>query len=342
MTQAAEKNLSKTGLHRLLAAVGSQPTETEKVSAEKFDFHRPHCFSPGQMQNLKALAEKLARAICEKFNRFYNSTFEVTIASIELYYAGPFFAGNQPLVSGSMVSKVEPVEPQNPNSPFCLAFSSDQHTCGTVTIPKQSATKFLQLILGESESAKNPADNNLSHLELSILTDIASIFVNALALSHKSLSFLPADKINSDQIPLHLNPTDAVCSITIDIKKAQAQDTSQVFLILDCSRLDSAVGKEIHAAKKTSADDITKAVTEHLQYITVPLTAELGCANLTLEQAMSLGKNDVLILNKKTSEDAWLLLEGKKIFKGRVAKLQGCKAILITAPAAASNLNKKP
>ena len=62
----------------------------------------------------------------------------------------------------------------------------------------------------------------------------------------------------------------------------------------------------------------------------ISITAHLARTSLTIEEAMNLQVDDVLLLDKKTSESIELFVEGRTIFRGRPAKSEGKRAIIIT------------
>ena len=60
------------------------------------------------------------------------------------------------------------------------------------------------------------------------------------------------------------------------------------------------------------------------------MTAQLDSAMLNFEDAIGLQIGDILLLDKKLDEGAEVMVQGRRLFYGRLAKNRGSKALVIT------------
>jgi flagellar motor switch protein FliM len=306
---------SKKRIHQLLAAIGSGEMEdTTQMEVTEYDWLRPHYFSSSQLEKLNDFTERTASMIRERLSELCHSGFDVTVASVTQHFADTFF---------SQIA-------ESKSSDHHLAFSADQDCmCGTVSIPPQTAILLVTQLLGDSESEKD-AIRALSQLEESLLQDIASSIIEILSRSCDDCDFHPMASIVKGRPPLDAQGTEELCEITLNIKKADSEENSEVQLLLFCRTLDPIVGKNIQAVSGLSAEDISKAILERLQEMPVTITAQLGSAMLTLEEVVSLCPDDVLLLDKATDEPVDLVAEGWSLLRGLPAKSAGKYAVVIT------------
>lgn len=317
MSSAIVNNLSREKIKELLAAVGSEPTEdTTQIEATEHNWHQPHCFSSDQLKKLDSFTKKTAVAIAQKFADFYHSDFNVTIASTTQHFADEFLNQTSDGKQGD----------------YYLAFGTDQdHPCGLISIPPQTATIWATQLLGESESEED-SGRDLSQLEESLLLDIISAIVEALSNSHDSYNFQPARSITRGQLPLELQGTEELCRITFRVEKADSENSSEAHFLILCDKLEPVVGKTAQIAGGFSAEDISKAILDHLQQMSISVTAQLASTVLTFEEVMSLQADDILLLDKRIDELVELIVEGRTIFRGRPAKSAGKYAVVVTEP----------
>jgi len=322
MSSTVTNNLSKAKIQQLLAAVGSRTTEdTSQTEAAEYDWHQPHYFSSNQLKKLDNFTRKVASVIAQKFAAFYHNDFNVTIASTTQHFANELL--NELLESGQ--------------NDYYLAFGADQqrdavefaHPCGLIGIPTQTAIVWATQLLGDTKSEED-SSRDLSQLEKSLLLDTASTIVEALSASSRSLNFQPAKSIVKGHPPFEPQSTEELCKITFGVKKAGSDNSSEAYLLIPCSKLESAIEKATKANDKFSNEDISKAILNHLQQMSISVTAQLASTLLSFEEIMNLQVGDILLLDKRTDEPVELIVEGRQFFQGRPAKSVGKFAVLIT------------
>jgi len=312
MSRAAN-NLSNGKINQLLSVVGSGPMEdTTGIKATEYNWNQPHYFDRKQLNKLDDLIKKVARAMTVKFADFCHSEFDVSVVSTMQHFAAELV--DQAMESGQ--------------NDYYLAFGTDQdHPCGLISIPTQTAFIWATQLLGDPESEKN-SGRDLSQLEESLLSDLLSALIEAF--SQKIWDFQPAKNIVRGLFPFELEGTEELCKITFDVKKGDQEKGSEAYILILCSELESAVGKAEQTVGEFSADDISKAILGHMQQMPVCITAQLASTVLTLEEIMSLEVGDILLLDKKVNDPIELITSGRTALLGRPAKSAGKHAVVIT------------
>ncbi len=318
MTQTTENNPGRTRVQQLLASIGSrQPAEDGKIEAIEYDWHQPHFFNEQQMKKIAGLASKMASLIADKFGILCQRSFEVTVTSASEHFAGNF------------LSQDPQGQTQGPGN-FYLPFGSGGQTpCGFISIPPQSALVWATQLLGDTETKEN-ATRALSSLEASFLFDTASLIIAAICGAAEKCDFHPAADAMTDRLPLQLKGAEEFLKITFQVKKKDSATPTEAHILILCEKIAPAIGDSIQTADKTPAKDITQAIQNYIEMISVPVTCQLACVPVTVEQMMNLSAGDILLLDKKVDEPAELLVAGRTLCRGRCAKSAGKYALAVT------------
>jgi len=287
--------------------------DTTGIEATEYNWNKPHCFDTKQLNRLDNFTKKVARAMTVKFVDFCHSEFDVSVVSTMQHFAAELV--DQAMESGQ--------------DDYYLAFGTDpDHPCGLISIPTQTAFIWATQLLGDPESEEEDSGRNLPQLEESLLLDLLSALIEAF--SQKIWDFQPAKNIVRRLFPLELKGTEELCKITLDVEKSDQEKSSEAYILILSSELETAVGKAERTVGVFSADDISKAILGNMQQMPVCITAQLASTVLTLEEIMSLELGDILLLDKKVNEPIELITSGRTALLGRPAKLAGKHAVVIT------------
>lgn len=322
MTRAFD-NLTAQRIKQLLGSVGDESIEEAKQNVEAFehDWRQPRYFSRDQLIELKYFAESVAVAASEKFTQFYKTDFTVTTESISQHFANEFIRQT----------------PDENNPDLFLRFGNapaegaeDAGPWGLVGIPQKTALAWTTQSLGQNDSNEDPA-RSLSQLEISLLLDIAALFVEALSSSCENQTSHIIGKIVSGQFPLDVENTKELCRITFNTKTANSDEPSEkAFLLILCDKLGTAT-KIVNKGEKTlSSEDASEAIAEHLNRMPVSVDVQLGSASITFGQLMNLAADDILLLDTKVTEPANLIAGDIELFQAKPAKSEGKYAVAIT------------
>lgn len=329
MTNEVTDNLTKEKIQQLLAAAGHEPHQDAEQNTEtpEHNWHQPHYFSRDQLKIIQHFAESVAVATSLKFAELYHSDFEVTAASTSLHFASELLS---PPTDNKQCDFYLPFGTgQTPAPETQTDIPENIRPCGVIAIPHETAIIWTTELLGDAKSEQD-STRNLSQLEESLLSDIAPLLVGAFSDSCDTQDFHPADNVVVRQFPLELVKSEELCKIALDIKKADSENTSKPYLLINCNKLEPVTGIATQAADEIPPEDISKAIIRHLQQMNLSVTAQLGTAYLTFEELVGLGAEDILLLDKKVDGPVELLVEGRELLHGRPAKSAGKYAIAIT------------
>ncbi len=318
MTQTRDNNPGRMKLQQLLAAIGSKAgDDSMQIESVEYDWHQPHFFNNQQMKKLAVFTSKMAALIAQKFGALCQKICEVKITSTSEHFAGQFL-GQEP--AG---------QTQGPGN-YYLPFSTGQKTpCGFVSIPPQTAIVWTTQLLGDTES-KEKSIRPLSDLESSLLFDIASLIVEAIKGADEKCSFHPAADNMTNTLPLQLKGSEEFCQITFQVKKEDSEADSEAHILILCDKLAPVVCESAQTEVAISAKETALAMQEHIEEISVPISAQLACVPVSVEQMLNLADGDILLLDKKVDEPIELHVAGRILFRGRCAKSAGKYALAVT------------
>jgi len=300
MTKPAANNLIREKTQQLLTAAGSMPAEDiSQIDTAEYNWQEPRYFTGAQLEMLENFTRNVAKAISRVFADLYHSDFSVTVVSTTQHFADEILDKASDAKQGNYFQAFE---------------TSKNRSAGFIDIPFQSAIAWTGQLLGETKPQED-SKKDLSQLEESLLLD------------------LPDKKIIKGQVPLNFPENPELCRITFNISENNSEtpdEAREVYFVMLCEELRSAVDKNTRTDKEFSAEDISKAILGHLQKIEVTVTAQLASATLTFEEIMSLDGDDILLLDKKADEPIDVVVDYRPIFRGRPAKSAGKYAVVIT------------
>ena len=315
MSDASANSLSREKIQQLLTAVGSGPKEdATQMEAAEYDWQQPHYFSSAQLKRLDDLTKEAAKEMAEKFAKFCNNEFDVTVVSTTEHFAAQLRARD--------------LESKQAN--YYLPFGSDQdHPDGLISIPAQTAFIWATQLLGDSESEED-SGRDLSQLEESLLLDIASALLGAFSSSFETCDFQPDESFIKRPLPLELQGTEALCKITFQVRKNDQEKSTEAHILILCDKLRTMLGKTVQVVDKSSAEDTSKAIFDRMQQMPVSVTAQLASTMLTFEEIINLRPNDILLLGKRIDEPIDLIVDDRAVCHGWPAKSDGRYAVVIT------------
>ena len=313
MSNTANHSLTREKIQQLLAAVGVRPKEDtrQNMDAPEYNWRQPHYFGQNQLKKLSDFTGEVAKKCAEKFTQLYRSDFNVTITSTTQHFAGEITASD------------------NNKNDYYLGFGAKDQTFGLIGIPAKTAILWATQLLGDSKSAEN-TDRELSQLEQSLLFDIAFGVIGTLSDSHNDYVLKPTGEIVKGKIPFQINDAEEICKITISVKKSDSENASEAYFLILCDKLQVIAGLKVETGENISAQNISKTLFNHLQGMPISVTVKLAHAMFNFREIMSLQVDDILLLDKKVNEPVEMIVGSKTVLRGRLAKSDGKRAMVIT------------
>jgi len=318
MTDSSAPNLSRAGIHRLLAAVGSAPAAADELpEAALYDWRDPHYFNEDQRHRLAALMSQAAGLLSERFVHFYNGQFDVRPVSINQHFA-------------------EDLPRQiDPDRGFSLPFGPNpDHPCGFLAVAAEVALDWVTGLLGDSE-ANNDPDRVISSLEESLLSDLLVALGEAfLGPLGGSENWSLGNNIFKGSPGMPYEPTEALCRIVFQIQKADEAPT-EVSFVLPGNALAPIVGKPLAPVNPPAQEQLAPLLMEHIQEMPVTVTVRLAATRLRFKEILDLEPDDILLIDKPIAEPIDVIIDYRTVFRGRPAQSEGQYAIFVTECTAA-------
>jgi flagellar motor switch protein FliM len=313
VSNSVSNSSGRQKIQRLLASIGSRPQkEAAQIDAVEYDWRQPHYFSSEQLKRLDGFTAKVAQACLNRFNELYHSDFKVAVISTTQHFAGEL------AVSGNI------------RSDYCLAFGADENQIfGYVGIPAKTAIIWTTQLLGDNKSEED-YNRDLSQLEKSLLLDIAAGVIDAFSDSYENQNLRTTAKLIKGQLPVKLRGDEELCKITFRVEKSGTGNASEVYFLIFCDKLKKVTEQNVQAGANTSAKDIAKTMLSHVGKVPVTITAKLASTEITFEEITNLNVDDILVLDKKLSMPVDLIIGGRTLFRGWLAKSDGRQAVVIT------------
>ncbi|MFA5424032.1 MAG: FliM/FliN family flagellar motor switch protein [Phycisphaerae bacterium] len=310
MTEKPRNQITLDKIRQLMNYIGVPKDPAEKIEATDYDWTVPHCFNSAELEKLNEFAGIIAPALTSRFDKFLQSSFEVSVSQITQHYAEKY------------ISSI--IEAQNKDYYLILKGEKDS-SCGLVIVPNDTAAYWLKILLGESETTQK----EISQLENFLLGDLISQLADAVIISDRRLNLTAAKTLLSENFSLDIAGSEELCKITFDIMQNGSDQHCQMHIVLPCSKLQPIV-TAISNKKKLTPEQVKNMILEHAKQLPVGITARFAEAELKFEQILTLQKGDVLMLDKKITEPVELIVEGRTRYLAHTAKCDGRLAVRIT------------
>lgn len=284
-----------------------------------FDWHACRYFSTEQLEQLSAFVQPLATVTAGVFEGFCHQAFDVTV---------------QPVRQVSVSTLLQ--ETTNADAAgYALLLGQDVEAPeGAFWMPAKTARLWSQLLLGDTGDEEEGAESGLSVLEESLLCDLATAIVGALAEIDAVFDLQGEAQLVSGKLPNQWDPNEAFVKIVQEVKPTDTARVAESVLMLPCANFDGIMGRT-GGEEAGDTTDYSSLIMANMHSLPVSLTVKLSSVVLTLEELMSLEPDDVLVLDQRTDQGLEIELDERVVFRGTPGKKQGKQAVLITECVAA-------
>ncbi len=295
--------LSQSEIDALLGALSSGEMDAEALRQEEkekkirsYDFKRALKFSKEQVRSLTRIYENYARVLTTYFSAQLRTLVQINVSSVEQLPYEEFIRSvpNKTILNiftaypleGRMVMEV------NPNIAYSL----------------------LDRVLGGPGTVVN-RDVELTPLETNL---IHSMFSKSLTQLEEPWSSIIELETNLEELEINpqfmqiASPNETVIVISLETKIGNT--SGMINFCLPHVVLEPIIPKLsshhwLSSQKNNSVPEEVEALESRVKKATVPLIAELGSSNITLNELLSLNVNEVIRLDQ-TIEDSVVLKVG--------------------------------
>jgi flagellar motor switch protein FliM len=304
--------LSQEEIDALLTAISTGEVEPTDYSAAKeqkkvkiYDFRRPDKFSKDHIRTLQMMHETFARLTTTALSAQLRALVSVHVASVDQ------------LTYEEFIRSI-------PN-PTTLAVINMDPLKGSAVLeidPSITFTIIDKLFGGMGEPAK--ISRELTDIELSVMEGIIVRILGNLREAWSNVIDLRPRLGNIETNPQFAQivpPNDMVVLITLETKVSEVEGMTN--LCIPYISIEPVITKlsaqyMYSSIRKGATDENLATIQSRLETVTLPIVAEIGEAQLTMQDIMNLSLGDVIKLpDTKVGSDMVLKIGGRKKFKCR-------------------------
>ncbi|WP_035589476.1 flagellar motor switch protein FliM [Hippea jasoniae] len=287
--------------------------EPKKISL--YDFKRPDKVSKEQIRAIKNLHDKFSRNFSSKLSAFLRSIVEIEVVSVDQMTYAEFVLSLSNNVSFNVIS----LAPLDGNGVFSLE-------------PDIGFALVDRLLGGTGES--NNLNRMFTDIEQSILLDVVKQAMEEMRVAWEpimDISFEVVSQESSPNVVQIVAPSEIVVLVVFEVKLGEASGIINWCLpVIVLEPVLSKIGThDILARSKKASEDRTEDIARVLKEVLVDIDFRLGSTVMKVVDFLELSEGDLLILDKKTTDELDAYLNGVDKFKVMLGKKGENKAVKI-------------
>lgn len=309
------EKLNRTNLLDLMNRMKSMvPAEDPAPECTDIVWTAPHHFSREAMTVLTAFGNKLASYLEKTLQYLCDDSYEAQLEEIREYFAC------------FLVNEVNESQRQHYFLP--LKAPGKGHI-GFIGLSFEACTALISQILRDTEAVIGE-DGELSSLEESILQDIissiADTFIDAFS-EYGQVKVEKTEQLVQGEWPVRFRDLEDMCSICFDAHTPSGE--LKVMLYLLDEAVDPIVGIPLLDTSAETKKEIPGRIVGQMQAAPLEVTARLSSAMMTLNDILSLEKNDVIVLDRKVTSPVEVLVNGQMCFQAWPVQSARHQAVMV-------------
>lgn len=284
------------------------------ADAPLFNWTCPHHFASAAWQQMQNLGKRMACSIENTLGPICLEVPKVTMKKVVQEFAC------------TMVTRTLSQEKPQYFMPFSVQSKRPE---GFLNIQIEAATVLIAQLLRDPEASVG-LSGTLSSVEESILYDasvaIADTMISVLQ-ENGQIVLKRGDHVVCGEWPLEARQLQDLCGFTFEI--AYPQKTIEITLMAVGDTLDAALGIVPRVQKVLSPAELSKKISRQLHDAPVTVTAQLCISSIRMEDLVTLGAGDVLVIDKKITEPVETLLNGRLCFHAWPAVCEGKLSLVV-------------
>lgn len=317
--------LSQQEIDSLLQALNSgtldlEKTKEAKPEAKNYDFRRPNKFSKEHLRTLEMVHQHFARLLSNFLSGYLRSSINIEIASVGQMIYDEFIRS----VPSPTVLTVFSVDP--------LPGSALMETNIQFALP------VIDLLFGGSGSTLE-LERELTDIELTVLQKLYSKILEHLGLAWKEIYEISPSIQHIETNPrMHqlysANEVVALVTFTVAVNEETRGmiNICLPFMVLEpaMSMLSIRQQFQVRQEKGPSEKDL-QAIKYWFGESEVELDVNLGSSDITIEEFLQLQTGDILVLERKITQDLVLNVETIPKFGVQTGAVNSQKAVQIVS-----------
>lgn len=314
--------LSQSEIDTLLSAISTGEMDAEQLKEEEkerkiqdYDFKRALRFSKDQIRSMTRVHENFARLLTTVFSAQLRTYVDISVASVEQLPYEEFIRSvpsmtimnifEAPPLDGRMLIEV------NPNISFAM----------------------LDLLLGGQGESVNKVEN-LTEIETRLMNQLFESSLGSFGEAWQSIINIEPKMIDFEVNPQFLqlvSPNETVVVISLTMSIAEASGLINICIphvVLEPIIPNLSMHYWMQSQKKNSAVE-EKLLERRLQQARLPIVAQLGETEITIQDFLQLSPKDVIPLRQKINEPLFIKVGEKTKFLGQAGTKNRQMAIQI-------------
>jgi len=313
--------LSQSQIDALLSSMASGGFEEEKKETtpekkyRKYDFYSPKKFTKDKLKILSNIYENYARLLNARVNGLLRMNSQVEIVSVE---EQRYYEFSNALRENDMLTLVDVHLPNE---------AEEIEEIPTVVFTNAEVMLLMiDRMLGASgEEVPNISlDYKYTDLELALYRDIISHFIRIMRdgwlnyLDDVSFDIQKIERNGNMMQTVSMDETIAIVVLDITVGKVTGRMNiciPETILSVVFNLIDNRSSNE---GRKGNIEDTAEEIMECIKSSTLEIKAELGQAQVNLNDIYNLHVGDVINLNKPKDSEIYLYIEDQPWFKGKL------------------------
>ncbi|MBI9011928.1 MAG: flagellar motor switch protein FliM [Clostridiales bacterium] len=318
--------MSQSEIDDLLSALNSGDVDVADIQEEKkekrvrkYDFLRPDKFAKEHLRTLEVIHENFSRLLNNFLSGYLRTFIDIEVLNAEsLIYSEFANAISNPAILG--IIDFSPLEGQ-----MILDFSSDV------------AFTMIERVLGGTASGGLAEKRSLTEIEMTLIRTIIMKFINLLKEPWSNIIELrpKLDTIETNsQFAQVISPSESVALITLNLKIGETE--GMINLCYPHNVLEPILPNLssklwfTQTGKKNLSEEERDSLEKQVSKTKVDLKVELGNSFITVGEMLALGRGDVIVLDKKVSQELIVKVGDQVKFRGLPGKKNSNLAVRIT------------
>jgi flagellar motor switch protein FliM len=318
--------LSQSEIDALLSAISTGEMSADEIKKEdevkrvkNYDFKRALRFSKDQIRSLTRIHENFARLLTTFFSAQLRTYVQITVASVDQI---PFeeFVRSIPNMTLINVFEVPPLDGNilmeiNPN----IAYS------------------MLDRLMGGVGTSHSNVDN-LTEIETKIMTNLFERSFDNLREAWENIAEIDPMLVELEVNPQFLqmiSPNETVVVISLNTIIGETSGMINIcvpHVVLEPIVPNLSVRYWMQTNTKAISPEQSKMLESRIKQAELPLIAELGTTNLTIEDFLQMNVGDVIQIDQKISDSLILKVGNLPKFTVQPGKLKKKMAVQIIDP----------
>ena len=290
------------------------PPEAPVPECEVISWTEPHHFTAEARTILQDISSKLGIHLQKVLQELCDTEAAVSFAGITEHFTSILF----------------PAINQDRKNDYYLPVKSGPETVGFVEFPYETCGKLIALMLKNPE-AEIGREGELSSLEESILMDIAAPMADSLIsgfVQHGGKSLTKTDSPVKGETLDRFGDQSDLCGLSFEMSCFSDTVTCSFYLMDEL--IDPLVGIALIDRSPETLRKMPERITSRLQEVPMDVSVRLSTGMIGLQDVLMLEKDDVLVLERKVSMPADVLVNGRHCFDAWPAQHNGRGAVVMT------------